>query len=57
MKLQRSSKDSWGKTGGKGFILYGNRPDNGTWLERWYPSMEKALSFCAKRAWKVEILC
>ena len=55
MKLTKSHKNSWSKGEGKGYILYGQRPDNKEWLERWYPIMEKALAFCSKRNWNVRL--
>jgi len=54
MELTKSHKNSWGGGPGKGYILYGDRPDNGKWLERWYPTIEKAKQFCQKRGWPVK---
>ena len=41
------------KVGG-GWVLYGNRPDNGRWMERWFPVKEKAVAYCNKRNWHLE---
>jgi len=57
LKLKKTQLAGWYKRGkGKGFVLYGNRPDNHKWLERWYSTKEKAKAFCQKRGWEVEDL-
>ena len=56
MRLERTRKQQAGygcTTDGAGYVLYGNRPDTGKWLERWYPTVEKAKNFCNKKGWKV----
>jgi hypothetical protein len=48
MKITRAKSR---KPDGGGWILYGNRPDNGKWLERWFPTKEKAVNFCNRKDW------
>ena len=55
-KLEKTQLAGCHRGKGRGFVLYGDRPDNNTWLERWYPTIEKAKSFCQKRGWEVEDL-
>lgn len=32
-------------------IVYGNHPDTGKWLERWFATKEKAIKYVDKRNW------
>jgi len=50
LKLERTVKAN--REYGKGYVLYGIRP-NGNWLERWFPTSEKARLFADKRGWKI----
>ena len=40
---------------GRGFVLYGNTgtPDSRKWLERWFPTAEKAGAYAARRGYTV----
>jgi len=56
MKIEKTKVGSYfRREDGKGFVLYGSRPDNGKWLERWFPNIEKAKAFCDKKGWPVMI--
>ena len=53
IKMKFVKAKSKKKVGG-GWVLYGNRPDNGRWMERWFPVKEKAVAYCNKRNWHLE---
>ena len=55
MTIKQSHPRGYCKPNGKGFILFGTRPDNGKWMERWYPTQEKAKAFADKRDWPVNV--
>lgn len=38
----------------KGWVLYGNRPDTGKWLERWYATKDAAIAFCIRKGWPIK---
>jgi len=40
---------------GKNYVMFGNRPDTGKWLERYYPTIEAARKFAEKRGWTVVV--
>tara|TARA_Y100000310_G_scaffold90257_1_gene87533 strand:+ start:1150 stop:1407 length:258 start_codon:yes stop_codon:yes gene_type:complete len=53
---------------GKGYVLYGSNPhvkelyldgtlsEYGKWVEKWYPTVEKAVAYCEKNNWKYEVI-
>lgn len=51
MTIKQAHPRGYCQPDGKGFVLYGTRPDNGKWMERWYPTKDKALQFANKRGW------
>jgi hypothetical protein len=54
MTLQKTRKQiQYATIDGIGYVLFGTRPDNGKWLERWFESAEKAIAFADRKGWGV----
>lgn len=43
------------QTTGKSVVMFGSNPETGKWFERYYPTVEAAKKFAAKRGWAVEV--
>lgn len=43
------------ETTGRRVVMFGKRPENGEWFERYYPTVEAARKYAGKRGWVVEV--